>query len=175
MKNTLIVLDVDGVLTDGTKIYDKQGLAVAKRFNDRDFTAIKIFRAMGIKVVFLTADTTNANIAVNRNIDCWISRDPFNRINKRQVLLDHINSGGYTDYDIWYVGDDYFDAEVLSLVTMFCPSNASFLIKPIAHRILSTKGGEGVVEELLHEFLITSNRALPTLEELKEIDAKEHY
>ena len=47
----LLILDVDGVLTDGNKIYDINHNPVYKKFNDRDFTAIK--RLFYYQVIFL--------------------------------------------------------------------------------------------------------------------------
>ena len=64
----LIVLDVDGILTDGKKYYNRDGDVVMKTFCDKDWTAIKRFRAMDIPVVFLTGDPFNESIARNINI-----------------------------------------------------------------------------------------------------------
>ena len=52
----LLILDVDGVLTNGTKVYDIDGNVVHKVFNDRDFTAIKRFKEEGVNVFFLSGD-----------------------------------------------------------------------------------------------------------------------
>ena len=59
----LILLDIDGVMTDGRKYYDKEGTVRLKTFCDKDWTAIKRFRALGIQVAFLSGDGFNANIA----------------------------------------------------------------------------------------------------------------
>ena len=55
----LIILDVDGVLTDGKKYYNREGEVLMKTFCDKDWTAIKRFRALGITVIFLTGDPFN--------------------------------------------------------------------------------------------------------------------
>ena len=54
MKIKLAILDVDGVLTDGKKTYDNTGLCIYKTFCDKDFTAIKKLKALGISVCFLS-------------------------------------------------------------------------------------------------------------------------
>ena len=64
----LVILDVDGVMTDGKKYYDRDGNVVMKNFCDKDWTAVKRFRAIGIPVVFLTGDPFNAKILSNRNL-----------------------------------------------------------------------------------------------------------
>ena len=79
MKNKikLLILDVDGILTDGRKYYGIDGMPFAKIFCDKDFTAIKRFRALGINVIFLTGDAkVNEKIGINRNIPVYLSRSP---------------------------------------------------------------------------------------------------
>ena len=71
----LIILDVDGVLTNGKKIYNSEGVCSYKTFCDKDFTAIKKFKASGVSVCFLSGDENiNKEIAKNRNIDFYSSR-----------------------------------------------------------------------------------------------------
>lgn len=48
----LLILDIDGVMTNGTKVYDDDHNVLSKSYNDKDFTAIKIFKQMGIDVCF---------------------------------------------------------------------------------------------------------------------------
>ena len=52
----LLAIDVDGVLTDGKKYYNRDGKVEMKTFCDKDWTAIKRFRALGVNVIFLTGD-----------------------------------------------------------------------------------------------------------------------
>ena len=70
----LLILDVDGVLTDGKKYYNRDGDVIMKTFCDKDWTAIKRFKALGIQVLFLSGDPFNDKIAKNRNIDIIINR-----------------------------------------------------------------------------------------------------
>ena len=70
----LLLLDIDGVMTDGTKLYGLDGLTMGKRYCDRDFTAIKAFKAVGVKVCFLSGDDKgNKAMAENRKIDFYLS------------------------------------------------------------------------------------------------------
>ena len=50
-KIKLLILDIDGVLTDGTKVYDREHNPIHKTFRCKDFTAIKRFIAAGVKVI----------------------------------------------------------------------------------------------------------------------------
>ena len=69
----LLILDVDGVLTDGTKTYDREHNVISKRYADQDFTAIKLFQE-GWKVCFLSSDAFNEGVAKKRGIDFYNSR-----------------------------------------------------------------------------------------------------
>ena len=76
MKNKLklLILDVDGILTDGKKYYDKTGMPQFKIFCDKDWTTIKRFKAIGVSVVFLTGDPFNETIGIKRNIPVIVNR-----------------------------------------------------------------------------------------------------
>ena len=65
----LLILDVDGVLTDGTKVYDAEHKVLSKTYMCKDFTAIKRFIAAGVQVVMISGDNFNATMANKRNID----------------------------------------------------------------------------------------------------------
>jgi len=82
----LIVLDIDGVMTDGRKYYNREGTAQYKTFCDKDWTAIKRFKALGIKVVFLTGDAFNIGIAEKRNIDVIVNRNDSSHVDKVEYL-----------------------------------------------------------------------------------------
>ena len=64
----LLILDVDGILTDGTKVYNKDHNVLSKRFMCKDFSAIKRFMAAGIKVIMISGDSWNRDMAKKRNI-----------------------------------------------------------------------------------------------------------
>ena len=81
----LVVLDVDGVMTDGKKYYTREGKIVMKQFCDKDWTAIKRFKAMNIPVIFLTGDTFNQAVADKRDIETIISKTE-----KHKVIADLI-------------------------------------------------------------------------------------
>jgi 3-deoxy-D-manno-octulosonate 8-phosphate phosphatase KdsC-like HAD superfamily phosphatase len=159
----LLILDVDGVLTDGTKAYGPDGKILFKRFADVDFTALKKFKENGWSVCFLSADkTVNEPLAIDRGIDFWFSRDTDGTIDKVKWL--HILAKYYgNDYkDIIYVGDDLFDLPVMKILhelggQAFCPRNGvpqmvGTAYAPIggkAVRRLLKDGGTGAIMDLL--------------------------
>ena len=64
-KIKLLILDVDGVLTDGKKHYDKEGNTISKVFCDKDWTALKLLKVVGIKTILITGDPFNKFIEKN--------------------------------------------------------------------------------------------------------------
>ena len=149
----LLILDVDGVLTNGTKVYDIEGNVVNKVFNDRDFTAIKRFKEKGVNVCFLSGDKKfNEEIAKKRNIDFFYGRNDngeMDKISKLRELLIQYNSKKFA-----YVGDDYYDLEMIkSSDTSFCPNDAVDDIKKASDYVLNLKGSEGVVAEIFTMYI----------------------
>lgn len=145
----LLVLDIDGVMTDGTKYYDSTGTAIMKQFCDRDFTAIGRFKENGIAVCFLSADKKiNEAMAQDRGIDFFYSRKPDNTINKLDFLPVFKTVYGTDPEDIAYVGDDFFDVEIAQVVGHpYCVRNAPRVLQKVATS-LNSLGGDGVVAEL---------------------------
>jgi 3-deoxy-D-manno-octulosonate 8-phosphate phosphatase (KDO 8-P phosphatase) len=143
----LLILDVDGVLTDGRKIYDGSGKSVMKQFCDRDFTAIKRFQSAGVNVCFLSADrVVNEPLARERGVDFMYARMPDGNIDKELRLRELRDR--YKARTTAYIGDDYFDLTLLSAVDLSaCPADASSEIKATCDIVLSARGGEGVIAE----------------------------
>lgn len=145
----LLVADVDGVLTNGTKIYDKTGTAVMKTFCDRDFTAIKRFQTF-IPVCLLSGDkNVNKKMAKNRHIDFWLSIN----YNKDKLIKDISNEYNVDLKDIAYIGDDYYDIMVLEKVGYpFCTQTAPRCVQNIS-TVIPKNGGDGVVAWLYDKFI----------------------
>lgn len=145
----LFVIDIDGVMTDGTKIYGTEGQVIGKRYCDKDFTAIKRFKASGVEVCFLSGDlNVNSEMAKIRGIDFYYGRDPnTGNIDKSNFIP--ILKEKYGDVEMAYIGDDYYDLTIIeNLKYTFCPSCASKEIKKSVYKVLKTKGGEGAIAEV---------------------------
>jgi YrbI family 3-deoxy-D-manno-octulosonate 8-phosphate phosphatase len=149
-KVKLLVLDVDGVMTNGRKTYNIDGEAIHKEFNDKDFTAIKKLKASGVEVVFLSGDKKiNEKIAQKRNIRFYYSDSKYP---KEDALFDIGLEFGISLENTAGIGDDLFDMDFLKKVEFaYCPSDAIPEIKSFCTP-LSLKGGEGVVVELFSIF-----------------------
>ena len=96
----LLILDVDGVMTDGIKYYDREGTVKLKTFCDKDWTAIKRFRAIGINVVFLTGDPYNVSILENRNLHVIANRGSGFHMIKANYLDDILKQYDCTEREL---------------------------------------------------------------------------
>ncbi len=151
----LLICDVDGVFTDGTKIYDSTGKVIAKRFCDKDFTAIQRFKEAGVDVCWLSADIKiNHAIANRRHIDFFNGRDDDGTISKEIKLHTILQEYNVDPCDVVYVGDDFVDLPIIQELLglggkAFCPADAvEDLVSYPGVLKLMTKGGHGVVAEL---------------------------
>lgn len=144
----LIILDVDGVLTDGKKYYNRDGEVKLKTFCDKDWSAIKRFRALGINVIFLTGDSFNITIAENRNLDVIVNRQNGTHRDKSDYLWEICQEYSVSPTEIIFVGDDIFDINLMNEVGFsFCPADAPQEVKKHS-TMLSKNGGNNVVSEL---------------------------
>lgn len=172
----LLILDVDGVLTDGTKVYDVHGHPVFKRFSDRDFTAIKEFKAIGITVVFLSGDNNiNQEVAKSRKIPFYSSRLPTGSLSKLEVASQIYSKYGFTPDQTAFVGDDLFDVAMSKSVKISaCPSNSHYLMKEISDLVLTAKSGEGCIQELYYLFVESGNYSPASEDRVIQIDSQEN-
>lgn len=161
----LIVLDIDGVLTDGKKYYDKDGTVRFKTFCDKDWTAIKRFRALGIQVVFLTGDPFNVAIAENRKIDIYVNRQNGTHSDKSNYLSLLCSEYNVTPQEIVFAGDDIFDIKLMQLVgKAYCTTDSPAAVKNIA--IGLTYGGQNFVMSMFDHLERTG--------QLPKFDFEEH-
>jgi 3-deoxy-D-manno-octulosonate 8-phosphate phosphatase (KDO 8-P phosphatase) len=145
----LLILDIDGVMTDGTKVYSREHSVLTKQFFCKDFTAIKRFIAAGVKVVMVSGDEWNRAMAEKRNIDFYCSRGSDLSLDKTALLPILAETYQTSMDEMMFVGDDYFDLSMFKALSItFCPNDAPAIIKKNAYCVLQRNGGEGVVAEL---------------------------
>lgn len=145
----LLILDVDGVMTNGRKTYDVCHEVKTKEFCDRDFTAIKRFKSAGIPVIILSGDRFNIGMAHARDLVFYNVKDYSKQLDKTipAKIIASINKLKMSE--IAYVGDDYYDLSLLNSVGFsYCPLDAADIVKKNVQTIINRKGGEGVVEGL---------------------------
>ena len=178
MNIKLIILDVDGIMTDGKKYYDRDGVVRMKTFCDKDWTAIKRFRALGIQVIFLTGDMFNVSIGENRHIDVIVNRTDDYHKDKIEFLENICIEYDVVPAEIAYAGDDIFDVRIMQAVGhAFCPSDAPGEVRKIATSF--GMGGQNFVMDLFD--WMRNRNMLPEydfnehLEKVYELDMKEKF
>lgn len=144
----LLILDIDGVMTDGTKIYDRDGKVVGKNYCDLDFTAIKRFLAAGIKVCFLSGDeTVNKAMAETRKITFYHNSPGIDKVDYLSAI-----KFAYNAKRVAYVGDDYYDLGIMNVVDFaFCPKTSPSIIRKNAI-VIDIPAGKGVIAGLYDKF-----------------------
>ena len=175
----LVILDVDGVMTDGAKYYDRDGKVVLKLFCDKDWTAIKRFRAIGIPVVFITGDPYNEMILKNRNLPVVVNRGEGFHRDKVNFLGDVLQEYNCTAEEVVYLGDDLFDYAIMDAVGYpYCVSNAPRTLLEIS-TVLQCEGGENAVmylfESLEDANLIPKIPFSEVMTKIYELDLKEKF
>lgn len=174
----LIILDVDGILTDGKKYYDKEGTVRMKTFCDKDWTAIKRFRALGMEVIFLTGDPFNVTIAENRNIDVYVNRQYGTHSDKSNYLSILCTEYNVTPEEIVFAGDDIFDVKLMRMVgKAYCPYDAPKIVQ--GHATVLGPGGENFVMRMFDHMEIMGTIKIDNfdehLEKVYELDLKEKF
>ena len=143
----LLILDVDGVLTDGALYYYKDGEAF-KKFNVRDGQGIKLAQAYELEIAIVTA--RNCPIVDNRASELevkFIFQHCYDKANKVQELSGTLK---IPLENIAYIGDDILDVPVLEIVGLpVCPKDAHPSAISKAQLITEARGGEGCVREII--------------------------
>lgn len=142
-----LVLDIDGVLTDGSVGVREEG----KRLFLRDLDALTRIRRLGVEVAFLTGESKeSAGPLVER---CGGGVSVFGAKDKDAGLRQIASTLGVEADVICYVGDADRDSPALHLAGVsFAPGDASIAAKRSADHTLRCRGGRGVVEEV--EYLV---------------------
>jgi 3-deoxy-D-manno-octulosonate 8-phosphate phosphatase (KDO 8-P phosphatase) len=142
----LLLLDVDGVLTDGTIIYAHAGTEL-KAFSTRDGFGIRLLQEAGVEVGIITARSSEA---VHRRAQDLGLRHVFQGVrNKIEAFASILAEGGLLPAQIAYMGDDWLDLPLLIRVGLAATvADGAAEVKAAAHFVSSREGGRGAVREL---------------------------
>jgi YrbI family 3-deoxy-D-manno-octulosonate 8-phosphate phosphatase len=148
----LLVLDVDGTLTDGGMYYATDGSEM-KRFHTRDGRAIMRAQAAGVRVALLSAGL-NGDAVHLRAKALGISLVHVGSGPKAPVLAGWIRELGLDATEVAFIGDDTNDLDAMQLAGVrACPSDADPAVQRAAEVVLSTAGGHGCVREFIDTFV----------------------
>ena len=148
----LIVLDVDGTLTDGKITYDANGVE-SKSFDVKDGLAIASWtKKLGLKAAIITG--RDSKITKIRAKELGITHLYQGVNNKDEVLKNILQKENITFKNVAAIGDDLNDYKMLQKVALsFCPNDAVEDIKNIVKVVCSKKGGCGAVREMIEYIL----------------------
>lgn len=151
MSIELIVLDVDGTMTDSRISYSANGDEI-KSFNVKDGLAIASWRRLGKQVAIITG--RKSEIVARRAKELNIEHFYQGIKNKREVLEELLLKLDLTMESVATIGDDLNDLQMIKASKIsFVPRDASIFVEKEASVILTKKGGDGAVREMI-EYLI---------------------
>ena len=143
----LLVLDCDGVLSDGQIVYDSNG-AEAKSFSARDGLGIKLLAFADIKVAVVNG--RKSEMLTRRCQDLGIEILHQKVRNKLSVVTEIIKDLGLSWENVAYMGDDWNDYPVLEKVALSsCPNNVTEDFKRRLDFVASHNGGDGAIRDLI--------------------------
>lgn len=158
----LVVLDLDGVLTDGGLYIDDEG-HVSKRFNVQDGLGIKILQKVGITVAIVTGLASGAARARAKQLG--ITDYSEGKHQKNSVVDGFRRKYGLSWKEVAYVGDDWIDLGPMNLVGFpIAVANAQPEVKAAAAWVTQAAGGAGAVREVARRILTAQNRMEKALE-----------
>jgi len=154
----LLVLDVDGVLTDGGLFVSAGGEEI-KRFHVHDGLALVAARRAGLQIAILSS---RASAAVTRRMTELGVGEIHQGVTDKAGALDALRERlGLAVGEVAMMGDDLPDLPAMARAGLaLAPANAAAEVKRTAHWVARRRGGDGAVREAV-EMLLKSRRAWP--------------
>ena len=153
----LLVLDVDGVLTNGQIFLGDNGVESLKAFDIQDGLGIKLLEKIGISTVLITGRSSKMVLA--RCEELGIKHVHMGVENKAIALDAILQSLGLKSQECAVMGDDWPDFQMMKSAGLkVCPAQGHEAVKEIAHFVTSRSGGSGAVREVCDLILKAQNR-----------------
>ena len=145
-KISIVITDVDGVLTDGGMYYSDKGESL-KKFNTRDGMGFELLRKAKIKTIIMTRE--NSKIVKKRGKKIKANNIFLGILRKEDLLKEICKKNNVYPENIAYIGDDINDQKIIQKVGLsFTPYDGMSVIKKNVDYICKMKGGEGVFREV---------------------------
>lgn len=159
----LLLLDVDGVLTDGTILLHHDG-SESKTFHIRDGSAIVLAQRAGLTIGLLSARVSEAT--AHRAAQLGIRTVVQGASSKVQAYEQILREASLSDAEVAYMGDDLLDLPVLRRAGFpAAPADAPAEIRAQAAWVSAYPGGRGAVRELIELLLKSQQRWAGALQE----------
>ena len=158
---SLILSDVDGVLTDGGIIFDNEGIET-KRFHIRDGLGIKLWQRTGMHFGIVTGRSSNIVQIRAQELGVKIIRQGFEE--KLPIVRDIISELMLSPDQVCYIGDDLPDIPAMEYVGLpVAVADAAVDVRNVATYIAESRGGQGAVREVIERILRIQDRWAETL------------
>lgn len=155
-KVKLLILDVDGVLTDGRIVVDDAGLE-SKAFDVKDGHGLKMVMRFGIDVVLLTG--RRSRVVEHRAADLGITEVHQGILNKVEAFAEILNRRNMTPEETACVGDDVVDIPLLRRAGFsVAVADAVPEVRRVVDHVTQQRGGWGAVREVCELILKAQNR-----------------
>jgi 3-deoxy-D-manno-octulosonate 8-phosphate phosphatase (KDO 8-P phosphatase) len=142
----LLLLDVDGILTDGRITYDNQGNEL-KSFDVKDGHGLKLLQRAGIEVGIITG--RQSDLVARRSAELGIDILYQGALRKLDPYLEILEEQGLGNEQVAYVGDDLIDLPILRRVGFSATvSDAHPDVLPLVDHVTQRPGGRGAVREI---------------------------
>jgi YrbI family 3-deoxy-D-manno-octulosonate 8-phosphate phosphatase len=149
----LLVMDVDGTLTDSSMYYTSDG-DVMKKFSTRDGMGIDLMHKRGFQTAILTSET---NLMVAKRAEKLNIKNVIFGARQKDIALKNLAQELSVKLEeIAYIGDDLNDIPAIKIAGFSaCPNDASDYVKNLVDYVCIKSGGNGAVRELI-EMIFTS-------------------
>lgn len=142
----LLILDVDGVLTDGSIMLDNESNEY-KAFHVRDGHGIKMLHKADVKIAIITG--RYSKVVERRAQELGITEVFQKCLNKKAAYAQLLKQHSLKDHEVAYVGDDIIDAPIMAVVGLpVAVADAADEAKKYALMITKNRGGRGAVREI---------------------------
>jgi 3-deoxy-D-manno-octulosonate 8-phosphate phosphatase (KDO 8-P phosphatase) len=163
-KIRMLVLDVDGVLTDGKLFFDHAGNEM-KGFHTRDGLGMKALQRSGIEVAVITGRKSEA--VAHRMAQLGIEHVYQGREDKLNAFLHLLDATGLDPHQVCFAGDDWIDLPVLLRAGLAVSvADAEERVRESAHYITSRNGGDGAVREICNMILSAQGKDKDILDQI---------
>lgn len=142
----LLVLDVDGVLTDGRLYFDSQGNEI-KAFHTRDGLGLKLLQKIGVELALISGRASR--MVTDRAAALGIEHVYQGQDDKLAALGSLLDATGHDLADVAFAGDDWIDLPVMARVGLaLSVADADPVVREAAHWVSQRGGGHGAVREI---------------------------
>lgn len=169
----LLILDVDGVLTNGQLLFGDQGEAM-KVFNTQDGLGLSVAHRAGLQTAIITG--RESEMVRRRGAELKIANVYQGARDKIQAYEELLAKYELTPEQVAYIGDDLNDLAVMSRVGLACAvANAVPDVKQRAHFVTTREGGRGAVREVIELILRSQGKWEKVVEEYLQPGTKEAH